>query len=71
MTDHALRVLDVEHGANPSLPIASFGRPPLDVIEAQTERQRARVDLLAVRTEYIVSTYRLRAALGTLLERER
>jgi len=39
-----------------------------DVIEAQTELQRARVGLLSVKTEYITDTYRIRAVLGTLLE---
>ena len=40
-----------------------------DIIEAETELRQARVYLLSVKTEYIVGTYRLRAALGTLLER--
>jgi outer membrane protein TolC len=40
-----------------------------DVIEAETELQRARVNLLAVTNSYIVGTYRLRAALGTLIDR--
>jgi outer membrane protein TolC len=40
-----------------------------DVIEAESELQRARVDLLAVKTEYIVGTYNMRAVLGTLIER--
>lgn len=40
-----------------------------DVIEAETELQRARVDLLSMDTEYIVGTYGMRAALGTLIER--
>ena len=40
-----------------------------DVIEAETELQRARVDLLSVETEYIAGTYNMRAELGTLIER--
>jgi len=40
-----------------------------DVIEAETELQRSRVDLLSVRTGYIVGTYNMRAVLGTLVER--
>lgn len=40
-----------------------------DVIEAETERQRAQVDLLATEIDYIVGTYRLRSVLGTLIER--
>lgn len=39
-----------------------------DVIEAQTELQRARVNLLADKIEHIVGRYRLRAAMGTLIE---
>ncbi len=39
-----------------------------DVIEAQTELQRARVNLLAAKIEHIVGRYRLRAAMGTLIE---
>ena len=39
-----------------------------DVIEAETELQRARVDLLSMDTEYIVGTYSMRSALGTLIE---
>ena len=39
-----------------------------DVIEAETEFQRANADLLAVETEYIVGTFRMRVFLGTLLE---
>ena len=42
-----------------------------DVIEAETELQRARDNLLSVETEYIVGTYRMRAILGTLIERTR
>ena len=40
-----------------------------DIIEAETELQQARVNLLSVKTDYIVGTYRMRAALGTLIER--
>jgi len=40
-----------------------------DVIEAETELQRGRVDLLSVKREYIVGTYNMRAVLGTLVER--
>ncbi len=40
-----------------------------DVIEAETELRQARVNLLSVQTDYIVGTYRMRAVLGTLLER--
>ncbi len=39
-----------------------------DVIEAETEFQRANANLLAVETEYIVGTFRMRVFLGTLLE---
>jgi outer membrane protein TolC len=39
-----------------------------DVIEAETEFQRAKANLLGVETDYIVGTYRMRAYLGTLLE---
>jgi outer membrane protein len=39
-----------------------------DLIESETELQRARVNLITAETDYIVGTYRLRAALGTLLE---
>jgi outer membrane protein len=39
-----------------------------DIIEAETEVRQAGVNLLAVQTDYIVGTYRLRASLGTLLE---
>jgi outer membrane protein len=39
-----------------------------DLIEAETELQQARSNLLAARVEYIVGVYRLRAALGTLIE---
>ncbi len=40
-----------------------------DVIEAETELQRARVDVLSVETDYIVGLYTMRAILGTLIER--
>lgn len=40
-----------------------------DVIEAETERQRAKVDLLSTKIDYIVGTYRLRSVLGTLIDR--
>jgi outer membrane protein len=40
-----------------------------DVIEAETELQRSRVDLLSVKTDYIVGTYNMRAVLGTLVDR--
>jgi outer membrane protein TolC len=39
-----------------------------DIIEAETELQQARVNLLSVKTDYIVGTYRMRAVLGTLIE---
>lgn len=39
-----------------------------DVIEAETELQRGKVDLLTSRIDYIEGTYKMRAALGTLLE---
>ncbi len=39
-----------------------------DLIESETELQKARVDLLSEKTAYIVGQYRLRAALGTLVE---
>jgi len=38
-----------------------------DIIEAETELQQARVNLLSSQTDYIVGIYRLRAALGTLI----
>jgi outer membrane protein len=38
-----------------------------DLIEAETELQTARSNLLAAQVEYIVGTYRLRAAIGTLI----
>jgi outer membrane protein TolC len=40
-----------------------------DVIEAETERQRAKVDLLSTEIDYIVGTYRMRSILGTLIDR--
>ena len=39
-----------------------------DVIEAQTELQSARTNMLAAKIEHIVGRYHLRAAMGTLLE---
>jgi outer membrane protein len=39
-----------------------------DVIEAQTELETALVNLLAAKIEHIVGRYRLRAAMGTLIE---
>jgi outer membrane protein TolC len=38
-----------------------------DVIEAQTELQSARTNILAARIEHVVGRYHLRAAMGTLL----
>lgn len=40
-----------------------------DLIESETELQRAKSNLLSEKTSYIVGQYRLRAVLGTLLER--
>ena len=40
-----------------------------DVIEAETELQRGKVDLLASKIDYIEGTYEMRAVLGTLIER--
>jgi len=40
-----------------------------DIIEAETELRKARVNLLSVETDYIVGIYRMRAVLGTLIER--
>lgn len=40
-----------------------------DLIEAQTELQESQTNYLFERINYIIGTYRLRAALGTLLER--
>lgn len=39
-----------------------------DVIEAEAELHQARIDLVATRVDYIVGRYRLRSALGTLVE---
>ena len=41
-----------------------------DLIEAQAEMQEAQINHLVERIGYIVRTYRLRATLGTLLERK-
>lgn len=41
-----------------------------DVIEAETELQRAQSDLISAKIDYIIGTYRLRAAFGTLLDKE-
>ncbi len=38
-----------------------------DLIEAETELQEARTNLLAAQVDYIVGMYRLRAAIGTLV----
>ncbi|MBW1646262.1 MAG: TolC family protein [Deltaproteobacteria bacterium] len=38
-----------------------------DLIEAETELHRAKIDLLDARIDYIVGTYRLREIMGTLL----
>ncbi|MFQ5902325.1 MAG: TolC family protein [Candidatus Binatia bacterium] len=40
-----------------------------DVIEAESELRQAQTSLLSAVTEYIVGSYRLRAVLGTLLEK--
>jgi len=40
-----------------------------DVIEAEKELQQANVNLLSMKTDYIVGMYRMRAAIGTLIER--
>lgn len=40
-----------------------------DVIEAEKEVQQADVNLLSMKTDYIVGTYRIRSAIGTLIER--
>lgn len=40
-----------------------------DVIEAETELQQAQADMVAVNTDYIVGTYRMRAIMGTLVAR--
>lgn len=42
-----------------------------DIIEAESELQQARTDLLGATVDHIVGTYDLRAVLGTLIERER
>ncbi len=39
-----------------------------DVIEAETELQQAQINLVATQVDYIVGRYRLRSALGTLVE---
>jgi len=39
-----------------------------DVIEAEKELQQANVNLLSMKTEYVVGIYRMRAAIGTLIE---
>jgi outer membrane protein TolC len=39
-----------------------------DLIEAETELQEARTNLLAAQIDYIVGIYRLRGAMGTLIE---
>lgn len=39
-----------------------------DVIESETELQRGKVDLLSSKIDYIEGTYKMRAALGTLIE---
>jgi outer membrane protein TolC len=39
-----------------------------DVIEAESELQEARLNLLAAQIESIVGMYRLRAAIGTLID---
>jgi len=41
-----------------------------DLLESQSELQRAQTDLISDRIGYIVGTYRLRSAIGTLIERE-
>ena len=40
-----------------------------DLIDAETELRRAQVDRISARIDYLLGTYRLRATLGTLLER--
>lgn len=42
-----------------------------DIIEAETELQRARVNLLSAQTDYIVGIYNMKAVTGTLLERDK
>jgi outer membrane protein TolC len=39
-----------------------------DVIESENELERAKIDLLTARTEYIVGIYRMRSVLGTLIQ---
>lgn len=41
-----------------------------DVIEAENELQRSRVNLLSANIDYIVGTYNIRGVLGTLIERK-
>lgn len=41
-----------------------------DVIEAETELQRARVNLLTAEIDYTVGAYNMRAVTGTLIERD-
>ena len=41
-----------------------------DVIEAETELERAQSDLISAKIDYIIGTYRLRAALGTLIDKQ-
>jgi len=40
-----------------------------DVIEAETEYQRAKTSLLEAKRDYIVGTYQMRAAIGTLVQK--
>ena len=40
-----------------------------DIIEAETELQNSKANLLSSETDYILGTYRMRAILGTLIER--
>ena len=40
-----------------------------DIIEAETELQQSQATLLSDKSEYIIGTYRMRAVLGTLIER--
>lgn len=40
-----------------------------DVIEAEKELQQANINLLSMKTEYVVGMYRMRAVIGTLIER--
>lgn len=41
-----------------------------DIIESETELQRANLDLLSAKINYLVDLYRLRAAIGTLIGTE-